>query len=372
MFLFLLPLLEFPAGAQKNSGAVRVAVAGISHGHAAFILGRKAAPDMVIVGVYEPNSELARRYAEKYHFSPAIIYSDLSKMLDAVKPEAVVAFGSIFDHLETVEKCAPRGIHVMVEKPLATNLVHAKRMRDLAVKYRIHLLTDYETSWYPSTAKTFQLVQDSNFTGTIRKIVIHDGHAGPKAINVNPEFFEWLTDPKQNGGGALTDFGCYGANLATLLMRDEEPISVTAIAGHYKPDIYPKVEDEATIVVKYPSSQCIIQASWNWPFSRKDMEVYGDSGYIIASDNMNMRLRRGRMSKEQPLRITTNEIPVYTDPFSYFFDVIRGKTMVPKKGLYSLENNVQVVRILDAARTSIKTGKTVFLGAGNRVRKGAL
>jgi predicted dehydrogenase len=369
LFFFLLPLLAFSGAAQKHSGTVRVAVAGISHGHAAFILGRKPAPDLEIVGVYEPNNELAKRYAERYHFSPSLIYSDLAKMLDAVKPEAVVAFGSILDHMEAVEKCAPRGIHVMVEKPLATTLAHAKRMEELATKYHIHLLTNYETSWYPSTAKTIQLVQDSNFTGTIRKIVIHDGHAGPKAINVNPEFFEWLTDPVKNGGGALTDFGCYGANLATLLMRDEEPVSVTAVAGHYKPGIYPKVEDEATIVVSYPSAQCIIQASWNWPFSRKDMEVYGDSAYIIATDNTNMRLRNRQMGKEQALRVTASEIPVYTDPFSYFFDVIRGKIVVPKKGLYSLENNVQVVRILDAARTSIKTGKTVFLKNATEAQK---
>jgi len=360
--LLLTLLAGFAGNAQKiNSGTVRIAIAGITHGHAAFILGRKPASDITIVGVYEPNNELAQRYAKKYNFSPSIIYNDLDKMLDAVKPEAVLAFGSIYNHMEVVEKSAPRGIHVMVEKPLATTVAHAKRMEELASKFHIQILTDFETSWYPSTAKMFQLEQDSNFTGTIRKVVIHDGHQGPKEINVNPEFFEWLTDPVQNGGDALTDFGCYGANLATYLMKDGEPISVTAIAGHYKPAIYPKVEDEATIIVTYPSAQCIIQASWNWPFGRKDMEVYGDSGYIITTDNMSMRVRNKQMGKEQPIKVTANDIPVYTDPFSYFIDVIRGKIVVPKRGLYSLENNVQVVKILDAARRSIKAGKTIFL-----------
>ena len=40
------------------------------------------------------------------------------------------------------------------------------------------------------------------------------------------------TDPKQNGGGALIDFGCYGANLATWLMRRALPNSVTAVTQH--------------------------------------------------------------------------------------------------------------------------------------------
>ena len=198
-------------------------------------------------------------------------------MLDAVKPEAVVAFGSIYEHMAVVEACAPRHIDVMVEKPLATTLQQALQMEALAKKYNIKLLTDFETSWYPSTVKAYELVNDSNYIGNIKKVVIHDGHQGPKEIGVNKEFFNWLTDPIQNGGGALMDFGCYGANLMTYLMHGQQPVSVTAVTQHFKPDIYPKVDDEATIIVSYPTAQCIIQASWNWPFGRKDMEVYGEN-----------------------------------------------------------------------------------------------
>ena len=282
-------------------------------------------------------------------------------MLDSVKPEAVVAFGSIYEHMAAIEACAPRGIHVMVEKPLATNIAHAVKMKQLANQYHIYLLTDYETSWYPSTEKTYQLANDSNFVGKIRKVVIHDGHQGPMEIGVNKEFFDWLTDPVQNGGGALVDFGCYGANLMTYLMKGKEPVSVTAVTRQFKPSIYPRVDDEATIIVSYPTAQCIIQASWNWPFGRKDMEVYGENGYIIATNNTSMRLRNRKSDTELSIQVTTKEIPVYQDPFSYFADVIKGKIKIPKNGLYSLENNLTVVRILDAARESAATGKTVFL-----------
>jgi predicted dehydrogenase len=178
---------------------------------------------------------------------------------------------------------------------------------------------------------------------------------------VQPEFFDILTDPAQNGGGAIVDFGCYGANVMTYLMKDEEPLSVTAVTNHFQPAIYPKVDDEATIIVTYPTAQCIIQASWNWPFARKNMEVYGETGYIIATNNTNMRLRNSHTKGEQTLSVTTKEIPVYTDPFSYLADVVRGKIKVPHNGLYSLENNIKTVRILDAARESARTGKTVLI-----------
>lgn len=363
-FLILLIACLFTRSAQAqntNLAPVRLAVAGITHGHVPLILDRKGKTDITIVGVYEPNNELAQRYAKKYNFNPALIYNDLAKMLDAVKPEAVTAFGSIYEHMAVVEACAPRGIHVMVEKPLATNNAHADKMEALAKKYKIHLLTNFETSWYPTTEKTYQLVHDSSSIGNIKKVVVHDGHQGPKEIGVNKEFLEWLTDPVQNGGGALIDFGCYGANLMTYLMQDEKPLSVTAVTQQFKPAVYPKVDDEATIIVSYPTAQCIIQASWNWPFSRKDMEVYGETGYIITKDNTAMQVRNKESDAPQNRQVTTKDIAVYQDPIAYFVDVIRGKINIPKNGLYSLENNLMVVRILDAARESAKTGKTVLL-----------
>ena len=165
----------------------------------------------------------------------------------------------------------------------------------------------------------------------------------------------------QNGGGSLIDFGCYGANLITYLMKGQQPVSVTAVTQQFKPGIYPKVDDEATIIVAYPAAQCIIQASWNWPFSRKDMEVYGQTGYIITTNNTAMRLRNKEINAERSIQVTANEVGVYEDPFSYFADVVRGRIQIPKNGLYSLENNLMVVKILDAARESAKTGKTIIL-----------
>jgi predicted dehydrogenase len=360
--LVLVALVTSFSGLQARSDKkpIRLAVAGATHGHISFILGRKDKGDFILTGVCEPNHELAQKLSKQYHFNPGLIYNDLGKMLDEVKPEAVVAFGSVYEHMAVVEACAPRGIHVMVEKPLATNLVHAQRMEKLAEKYHIHLLTDFETSWYPTTAKSFELVNDSNFVGQVRKVVIHDGHQGPKEIGCSKEFLDWLTDPVQNGGGALIDFGCYGANLMTFLTKGTEPVSVTTATRQFKPEIYPKVDDDAIIIVSYPQSQCIIQASWNWPFSRKDMEIYGESGYVTTRDNTNMRIRNRKMSDEQALKVTSKDIAVYEDPFSYFADVINGKMTIPDYGLYSLKNNVLVVKILDAARESAKTDKTVY------------
>ncbi|MEY3945318.1 MAG: hypothetical protein RJB03_24 [Bacteroidota bacterium] len=345
---------------QQQAQPVRLAVAGISHGHNSWILGRKNDAQVELVGIYETNADLAQKMIKRFNLDPQLFYTDLNKMLDERKPDGVSSFGTTLQHLSVVEACAPKRIPVMVEKPLATTVADAEKMITLAKKHQTMVLTNFETSWYPTTDKSFALTRDTAFMGKIRKVVVHDGHEGPREIGVSKEFFDWLTDPVQNGGGALMDFGCYGANLMTLLMNGELPTSVTAVTSQFKPHIYPKVEDEATIVLTYPTAQCIIQASWNWPFARKDMEVYGENGYIITKDNNNMRAK-GKRGTEVEYRLTPQETQTYTSPFLYFADVIKGKIKVPANGTYSMENNLIVVKILEAARTSAKTGKTIYL-----------
>ncbi|MGZ5254620.1 MAG: Gfo/Idh/MocA family protein [Flavitalea sp.] len=357
IFVLIFSLIVFICDAQQQK-PVRLAVAGISHGHNGWILGRKNDAAVELVGIYEPVAALREKAIRNFKLDPKLFYSDLSKMLTELKPDGLCAFGATNEHLEVVKQAAPKGIPVMVEKPLATTVKDAEEIAALSKKYNVLILTNFETSWYPTTDKTYELTRDTSFMGKIRKVVIHSGHEGPKEIGVSDEFFEWLTDPVKNGGGALTDFGCYGANLMTYLMNGEKPLAVTAVTQQFKPHIYPKVDDEATIVVTYPTAQAIIQASWNWPYSRKDMAVYGEHGYAITSDHKRMEIKSGKEEMKR-LELEPDQTGTYTSPFLYFADVIRKKITVPANGLYSLENNLMVVRILEAARQSAQTGKAV-------------
>jgi predicted dehydrogenase len=346
--------------AQNKMAPVKVVVAGTSHGHAGWILNRLKDSVIEIVGIYEPSKAIAEKNAKKFNLPANLFYSDLKKVLVATKPEAVVAFGSIHEHLNVVQVAAPMHIPIMVEKPLGASLKEALQMDSIVKKYNVPLLTNFETSWYPSTFEAFRLISDSNYVGQIRKVVFHHGHQGPREIGVSDEFFNWLTDPVQNGGGAIVDFGCYGANLMTYLMHGEKPISITAVTRNYKPSIYSKVDDDATIIINYAKSQAVLQASWNWTFSRKDMEIYGDSAYIIAVNANKMRLRNKEALPEFEKNVTSKDIHVYTDPFSYLQAYLRGIEKIQPYGLYSLENNMMVVKILEAAKQSAKTGKTVL------------
>ncbi len=351
-----------PANANQKTAAIakplRVGVVGLTHAHVHWILGRPKAGDIEVVGIVEPNRGLAQQFAQRHGYNMDLVFNTIDEMVQKTKPEAVTAFNSIYDHLETVAYCAPKGIHVMVEKPLAVSYDHAQKMIALAQKHHIHLLTNYETTWYGSNEKAYQLIKEGAI-GEIRKMVFHYGHPGPIEIGCNKEFLDFLTDPKLNGGGALTDFGCYGANLATWLLNGQPPISVTCVTQQLKPHLYPKVEDDATIVLKYPNLQVVIQASWGWPFSRKDAEIYGRKGIIECLDATNMLVATKIEDRGSPLK--ANPLPQgQHDPFAYFAGVVRGTIQVKPTDLSAPENNQTVMMILEAAKHSALTGETVI------------
>lgn len=366
---FFLVIVALLACASANSRAqakpetkaeeapLRVALAGLVHGHAfGFFDQFQHRTDLQVVGIAEANHQLAEQFTKRYGLQQGIFYSDLEEMLKKTHPQAVLAYTNTYDHRRVVEICARHGVPVMMEKPLAVSLEDARAIEKAAHAAKIQVLVNYETTWYRSNQAAFDLAHE-NAIGEIRRIVVHDGHPGPKEINVGPEFLAWLTDPNLNGAGALFDFGCYGADLATWLMDGRRPDSVTAVTQQIKPDVYPRVDDEATIILTYPRAQAIIQASWNWPFSRKDMEVYGRKGYAITvgRDQLRVRLpeKQETSAEAKPLEKSKE------DSVSYLRAVLLGG-MKPE-GLSSLETNVVVTEILDAARQSAATGKTVSL-----------
>jgi len=310
-----------------------------------------------IVGVFDPNPALRAGYAKTFGLADNLLFDNLDTMLERARPEAVATFTSTFDHAAIVEECARRHVPVMMEKPLATTVAQARAIQHAAQTGGIAVMVNYETTWYPSHGEIWKMFKEQKAAGEIRRMVAMDGHEGPKEIHVQPEFLAWLTDPVKNGAGALFDFGCYGANLMTWMMDNQRPQSVVAVTNTNKPDIYDRVDDEATILLQYPKAQGVIEASWNWPFSRKDFEVYGEKGYAIATGGEGLRVRTpgAREEARKPGPLPADE----HDSIAYLTGVARGKFR--PSGLNSLENNVIVVEILQAARESARTGKRVNL-----------
>ncbi|MEO8819232.1 MAG: Gfo/Idh/MocA family oxidoreductase [Ginsengibacter sp.] len=349
LFCFLLN-----SNAQQK---LRVVVAGLNHDHVYNILHAYKEGKVLIVGIAEPNKALWKKVSTEYKLPDSLFSTNLKTLVLAKKPDAVLGYNEVSGHVDIVKVCAPLHIPVMVEKPLAATLQQAQEIEALSKKYNDMILVNYETTWYPSIADVYDTVESDKF-GKIKKMVFHDGHQGPKEIGCSPQFLAWLTDPVKNGAGALNDFGCYGADIMTWMMHGQKPIAVTAITRHYKTIEYPKVDDDATILVEYPGATGIIEASWNWPFSIKDMEVFCETGYLHALDNVNITSRKREnivsSKKAAPLPAPNN------DPLVYLAAVLHHQ-LSGTNDLSSLNYNMIVMQILDAAKRSAALGKRIEL-----------
>ena len=335
-----------PVRHSSATGPLRIAIAGLVHGHVEGLLwAARDRDDIEVVGIHETDAALFDRLAARYSLAPSLRFDDLGAMLDATKPEAISVMTSIADHLAVVEACAPRGIHLLLEKPLAFTATDAHRMRDLANTHGVLVLTNFETSWYSSIREAGYLA-DAGELGAIRRMIFRHGHRGPIEIGVYDEFSSWLTDPAANGGGAIVDFGCYGAALATWLMDGKRPTHVRAIVNQIKPGLYHRVDDDATIVLTYPTSTAVIQASWAWTHDNKEMDIHGELGSAHARKWNDLHVRR---PDSAPLRVSPSaQATAMDNEWTYLRHVVRGN--YPVDPLSSLSLNVIVAEILDTAR----------------------
>lgn len=346
-FLAIFFLLTIPSAAQEY----KMAIIGLVHahvwGHLDKVLKSK---EVKLVGVAEPNPALVEE-AKKAGVPGDLITADYKKMLAEKKPDFVWSFVENNRHLEIVQVCAPLKINVIFEKPLAATYAQALEIQKLAKKYDIKVMSNYQMAWWPANY-TAKKTADSGELGKVWRLHGIVGHGGPSSEGVrNKFFFSWLTDPVQNGAGALMDFGCYNALWSLWYMG--RPETVYAHANHIRPDVFPRVEDNSDMILGYKNSVGIFEGSWDLPKSYQDLEVFGIKGSVY--------MQNGKVTtkfKNQATDISLEPlVPEDSEPISYM--VSRMRTKRPLEGLTALDINVQVLEIIDAAKKSIATGQAI-------------
>lgn len=344
------------SGAQSAEREYKIAVIGLVHSHvwghlSTMVAGKNAR----LVGVAETNSELVAE-AKKAGVGDTLLFTDYKKMLDETKPDIVWAFVENNRHLEMAEACAPRHINLIFEKPLASSYADARKIQTLAKRYGIRVMTNYQMAWWPSNYVAKKAV-DAGEIGTVYRLHGVVGHGGPGSEGARSKFFfAWLTDPEKNGAGALMDFGCYNALWSLWYLGTPQTVYATAL--HLRPERFPRVEDAATIVLTYPNATGIFEGSWNLPRSFQDLEVFGRPGektpgslYMTRSA---VELRKGKDTKSLPVEPLPED---EREPVAYMVSRLRENK--PVTGLTAVDINAQVIRLIDLAKESIRTGKAV-------------
>jgi predicted dehydrogenase len=349
----LLAAALFAALTASAQTPYKMAVVGLVHSHVwGHLAEMMKSPEVAFVGVAEPNKELQAE-AVKAGVPANMISSDYKQLLDAQKPDLIWAFVENNRHLEIVEAAAARHINVIFEKPLASSYKDALKIQEIAKKAGIEVMCNYQMAWWPANY-TAKKVADSGQLGQVYRLHGVVGHGGPGSDGVrNAAFFSWLTDPVQNGAGALMDFGCYNALWSLWYLG--RPESVYAHANHLRPAVFPKVEDNADLMLNYPNAVGIFEGSWDLPRSYQDLEVFGLKGSVY--------MRNGSVERQEGRTRTAVDITplVPEDAEPIRFMTSRMRQHKPLEGMTSLAINVDVVEIIEAAKESIRTGKAVPL-----------
>jgi predicted dehydrogenase len=346
------------AGSQGANGGTktRLAIVGLDHDHVWGLLKDLAGePSAELVAIAESDAALVARARQQVQ--PSVkFYTDYVAMLEEAKPEGVIVTTSNDRHLEILRQCAKRHIHYSTEKPMAVNAADAREMERLAREANIKLMVNYWNAWVAPSHALFDRVHAGEL-GPVQRILVQYGHQGPKEIGVSQQFASWLYDPAKNGGGAVMDFGCYGAEMSLWLKG--RPTRVYATTRKLKVEQNNKVDDDATIVLDYPDATAVIEASWDWPYNKDLVEVFGPKGSLLARHTTLLHRTsdmRGPNIPPDGESVTLNALPKETaNPISYFVDCIRNNK--PIEDPLSARLNVQVMEILDAARESARSGK---------------
>ncbi len=344
LFAFLLPV-----SAQQY----KIAVIGLVHSHVWGHLPRMIKSDAVkLVGIAERNPDLVAE--AKKAGADVTYYDDYNKMLDETKPDIVWAFVENNRHLEIVKACAPRKIHVMFEKPLASTYKDAVEIQQLAKKNDIKVMTNYQMAWWPANYVARAQV-DSGAIGKPWRLHGVVGHGGPSSQGArNKFFFDWLTDPVQNGAGSLMDFGCYNALWSLWYLG--RPTKVYAQVNHLRPETFPKVEDNADLMLSYSNGVGVFEGSWDLPASYQDLEVFGLGGSVYMKNGKVTLRKSGRQAQAEDVALDPLP-PDRAEPIAYMASAIKNNK--PIEGLTALEINAEVVEIIEAAKESVKTGRAI-------------
>ncbi|PZO78528.1 MAG: gfo/Idh/MocA family oxidoreductase [Mesorhizobium amorphae] len=249
----------------------RLRVAGINFDH--FHMGdllREAFehPDAEIVGVCDASPERMKNAVRNFAIPPERVFSDPETCIRETRPDLVILCPATGEHADYVERVAPFGVHVLVEKPFAASVADADRMIAAMKRGGGKLAINWPLAWYPSHNTARRLVVEGAI-GDLIEVHFYDGNRGPlyhgadkaevsdeavAAAKPNSWFYK-----RASGGGSLLDYVGYGVTLGTWFMDGRAPEEVTCITD--EPNGL-EVDEHSVTVCRYASGLSKFETRW--------------------------------------------------------------------------------------------------------------
>jgi len=335
---------------------LRIGVIGLSHDHIWDHIGDLTSSEQAhFVGAAETDAELRSKIEEKYGGST---WSDWREMVETEELDGVYIYDTNRDGAEASAVASAKGLHVMIEKPMAASLAGAEAMLAAANESGAALMVNWPFAWWPQMQQALRVIEEG-LIGRVWQVKYRAAHAGPAELGCSPQFCDWLFDESANGGGAMMDYCCYGTTLARVILG--RPEQVCGISGNFcKSEL--SVEDNAIIVMKGPQFMATAEASWTQigKMTSYTTSIYGTTGTLLIEPRHGGRLLLASDAdpEGQPLPVDSQEAHMASATAHFIHHIQTGADLLPLCRANLCRDSQE---ILEAGKQSMQTGNQVAL-----------
>lgn len=294
----------------------KIATLGLHHDHVWSNLEELQATGRAeLVAAADVDGELREQYRSKF---PGTTYESCEELLNSEELDAVYIFASNKLSEDLTVMACERGLHCLVEKPMAATLAGADRMLAAAEANSVRLMINWPFAWWPQLRHGIAMAQAGEI-GQLWQVKYRAAHQGPVELGCSRQFCEWLYDEELNGAGALMDYCCYGAVLAEVLLGRPEKVTGVAISTGLKPDL--KLEDNAILVLTYPNALATTEASWTQigKLTSYSTTLYGSEGTVLIDPDHGGSIRLANAEHPDGIELTIPEQPAHLENASTHF-----------------------------------------------------
>lgn len=330
-------------------------------------------PAADIVGICHDKPERMQEVIRDCAVPPDRVYTDYRRCLEETKPDLVVLCPATAQHGEWVERVAPYGTHIQVEKPFAASLAEADRMTAAVARTGKLLAINWPLAWVPAHVTAKRLIDEGRI-GDVLEVHFYDGNRGPLyhgagKVEVTPERVaaekptSWWYK-RANGGGSLLDYLGYGTTLGTWYHNGAAPIEVTCVVDQ---PAGLEVDEHSVTIARYARGLSKFETRWGtftdpWthqPQPKCGFVIVGTDG-TIASYDYEPTIRVQTRANPAGETVKVDELrPPFQNPIQYVLHCV--ETGAALEGPLSPAISRIGQQIVDSAVLSAREKRTVPL-----------
>lgn len=330
-------------------------------------------PRAEIVGIADEDPARMRDAARNFSIPSERQFTDYHECLERTQPDIVILCPATARHAEYVEKVAPYGVHILVEKPFAASLADADRMiRTVEVTGKT-MVINWPLVWAAGHQTAKRLI-DEGTIGDVIEVHHFGGNRGPlyhtaDKIEVSDEEVRqqkptswWYR--KDKGGGSLLDYLGYGVTLGTWYLGGRAPLEVTSIVDE---PVGLEVDEHSVTVARYEFGLSKFETRWGTftdPWTHQTQPkcgfvIVGTAG-TISSYDYEPTVRVQTKARPAGFDLPVDELqPPHQNPIQYLIHCV--ETGAPVTGPLSPAISRTGQQMIDAAVISAREKRTVKL-----------